>query len=393
MNRVSTEVLSIRYSRGTSIAAVLIAASWHGFNDGPAMLGSWSGYRWPVAVLVAWVLFSAIAAVNSVEILRDGIVRHPWFTIGAALTISASVAVASHGAVTTAANWGWGAIGWLGVLAAWGRSLAPLFVLSVVNTVLNGAVLFAVGMPSRLALALLLMSGSGAIALQLGFIVGARALSAAAEWAVKAAAARSETEARRLAGEQAHAARQRRYELLQRTAARALDGLATGVSDPTDPDVQRQCAIEAARLRRLFLETEDVPDPLLHEVRAGVDMAERRGVLVDLRTVGTLPNVPVEVRRAMVEPLIVVLAAAAGKARVTLAAMAEEVTVSVVARTSIDVVIPLPYEPIQLQHHQEGGALWVQIRWSDPSPSPSLRTTTSSSRASSPGLTATRSTA
>jgi hypothetical protein len=164
-----------------------------------------------------------------------------------------------------------------------------------------------------------------------------------------------------------HAVRQKRYEWLQHSAARVLGDLASGVSDPVDPDVQRRCAIEAARLRRLFLETEDVPDPLLHEIRGCADVAERRGVIVDLRTVGRLPVVPVEVRRALVEPMIVVLTYTPGRARVTLAAIEDAVSVSVLATVSPDVQIasPIaqPVEGIEVQHHREEGSLWVETRW------------------------------
>jgi hypothetical protein len=212
-------------------------------------------------------------------------------------------------------------------------------------------------------------------------------LAVAADWAVKATTARSEADARRAAGEAVHLARLQRYEWLQKTAALALDGLASGMSDPRDPEVQRQCAIEAARLRRVFLETEDLPDPLLHEVRACADVAERRGLIVDLRTVGAPRIVPREVRRALVEPLIQVLAetAVTGRVRVSLAVTAHDVAVSVVAAADITLAISPQHEQVWIQQHQEEGWLWVESRWCDQSLSQSSMTTTWSSRESSPG--------
>jgi hypothetical protein len=206
MNRVSPEVLSTRYSRGTAIAAVLITAAWHGLNDGLTVIANWSEYRWPATVLVAWLCYTAVATVNSVEILRHGIVRFPWCTVGLALSISGATSIALRGEITTLGGWAYGSVGWLGVMACWGRPLTPLIALFVSNTAVSGVILFVEGSPNRLAVALLLGSGYGAVALQLGFTVGARALSSAARWAVEATIARSETEARRLVGEQAHEA-------------------------------------------------------------------------------------------------------------------------------------------------------------------------------------------
>jgi hypothetical protein len=367
-------MLAVRYTRGTAIAAVLIAVSWHLVEDGLAVVTNWPIYRWPTASLLSWLLYAVLLAFNSVEVLRTGRVRYTWLTVVSSVAIAGFVAVDAYGQIGSFANWAWGAIGWLGVLACWGRSLTPLLVLACANLAVNGVVLFVVGSANRVAVTLLLMIAFGMYALQFGFMIGARALTAAASWAVEAAGARVETDALRVAGEEMHAVRRQRYEWLQRSAARVLGELASGTSDPVDPDVQRRCAIEAARLRRLFLETEDVPDPLLHEIRGCADVAERRGVIVDLRTVGRLPVVPVEVRRALVEPVIVALTYTSGRARVTLVASEDAVSVSVLAKIGPDVEIVYPIAPpsagIGIQHHREEGALWVESRWHNRSPSP-----------------------
>jgi hypothetical protein len=287
--------------------------------------------------------------------------------VAISLAISASVAIDAHGQIATFANWGWGAVGWLGVLACWGRPLRPMLVLAGGNVAINAVILVVVGSPDRDTATVMLMTAFGMYALQVGFVVGARALTTAAGWAVRAANARVETETLRVAAEQTHLVRQQRYEWLQQSAAQVLDDLAAGVSDPADLRVQRRCAIEAARLRRLFLETEDVPNPLLHEIRGCADIAERRGVIVDLRSVGHLPVVPVEVRRALVEPLIVLLSYVAGRARVTLTATEDVVSLSVLAMIEPDaeIIVPTasPLTGIEIQHHWEEHALWVETRW------------------------------
>ena len=367
MTSVVSDSLGTRYTRSTTIAAVLIAWSWHLLNDGAAVVINRSGYQWPVADIGLWWLYVAVLAVASVDVLRTGRVRHPWVVVAISLAISASVAVDAHGQIATFANWGWGAVGWLGVLACWGRPLTPLLVLAGVNVAINGAILVVVGSPDRTTATLMVTTAFGMYALQVGFVVGARALTTAADWAVRAATARVETEALRVAAEQTHLVRQQRYEWLQQSAAQVLDGLAAGVSDPADSRVQRRCAIEAARLRRLFLETEDVPNPLLHEIRGCADVAERRGVIVDLRSVGHCPVVPVEVRRALTEPLILMLSYVASQARVTLTATEDMVSLSVLAMVEPDTQIvlptPDPVTGIEIQHQREEHALWVETRW------------------------------
>src|SRR5207244_3185595 len=95
--------------------------------------------------------------------------------------------------------------------------------------------------------------------------------------------------------------RGRRYREVATTAGPLLSGLADGTLDPANPDVVRRCAIEAARMRRLFADSDDRGDRLLHEVRACVDLAERRGVAVDVISDGSWPELPREVRHALTD--------------------------------------------------------------------------------------------
>jgi hypothetical protein len=110
-----------------------------------------------------------------------------------------------------------------------------------------------------------------------------------------------------------------------------LTGLAAGVLDAADERVRTRCAVEAGRMRRLFAEQDEVPDPLLHELRACVDAAERRGVTVYLGSCGRRPDVPLRVRRALTEPVLAVLATARSYTRVTVVGSPVSVTVHAVA--------------------------------------------------------------
>ncbi len=67
-------------------------------------------------------------------------------------------------------------------------------------------------------------------------------------------------------------------------------------------------------MRRLFAESDDVTDPLEHEIHACVDVAERQGKSVQLSIRGARPALPLDVRRALTEPVIAVLAGARSRA-------------------------------------------------------------------------------
>ena len=76
-----------------------------------------------------------------------------------------------------------------------------------------------------------------------------------------------------------------------------LAALAAGHADPADPEVRRR-SCSAARLRRLIAEPTR-PDPLLHELRAAADLADRNGLPIELIAIGVPPDLPVEVRRRL----------------------------------------------------------------------------------------------
>ncbi|TDC74551.1 hypothetical protein [Streptomyces hainanensis] len=153
-----------------------------------------------------------------------------------------------------------------------------------------------------------------------------------------------------------------------------LDGIATGRLDPGDPEVRRRCAVAAARVRRAFAETDQVEAPLLHELRACADVAERRRVAVDLEVLGDLPEIPRPVRRALTEAPLVALADARTHARVVVVADERGVAVSVVADATRPVSPSSPTDQVTTVHQWEGEDLWIHTRWTRPSTSRSSRT-------------------
>ena len=173
-----------------------------------------------------------------------------------------------------------------------------------------------------------------------------------------------------------HADRQRRYRGIGQAVRQLLAGLATAELDPAEARVQQRCAVEASRLRRLIAEHYDAPSPLLHELRACADVAERRGVAVTLETAGILPRIPVQVRRALTEAPIHVLATARTQVRVTVVSVADppEVEVSVVADAEADGALARPTGggadgahgvEVTWSSEGEGKDRWVRTHWRD----------------------------
>ncbi|GAB1508209.1 ATP-binding protein [Actinophytocola sp. KF-1] len=167
----------------------------------------------------------------------------------------------------------------------------------------------------------------------------------------------------RAVAEQVHRDRTERYAALADSTAPLLSALASGEADPGDPVFRRACAVEAARVRRLLAEDTSVPDPLSHELRACVELAERNGITVQFTERGERPQVPKAVRRALTDPAVAALATAASTARVTVLGADDEVTVSVVADAPLELVPTTTDPAIRMSTVDNGGKLWVKTTW------------------------------
>jgi hypothetical protein len=86
---------------------------------------------------------------------------------------------------------------------------------------------------------------------------------------------------------------------------------------------------------------------------------------------GTVPSLPVEIRRALTEPIIQVLSGAVTQARITVVASAFEVVVAIMADAYLEVPMEPLHPAVHLAQDSEGDRLWVQASWTDQSPSPS----------------------
>jgi hypothetical protein len=161
----------------------------------------------------------------------------------------------------------------------------------------------------------------------------------------------------------AHRRRAERFAELSTTTVPLLEGLADGSLVPSEPAVRRRCSVEAARMRRLFAETDTVENPLLHELRHCADVADRKGVEVELDARGQWPAPPVAVRRDLTEAALTALATAASWARVTVVGSAELVSVSVVADCGA-VTVPSPTTPdVRVETCGDDATVWMEVQW------------------------------
>jgi hypothetical protein len=342
---------------------VFLVAGWHLAGAGGQLLHdrpSYSSFAFQGAM---WLIMAVAIAAGSVLVLR-GVAgwRLAWTIALVALAASTAAAAASPAGQMLALNWAWGSAGWTGVLVLFRRRFAELAWFLAAEALATLGVLVWDGL-HRTDLAGFLALLAWSTGAQVAVAAGVRALNIAADQA--AAAARSEHAAleRQATAEIIAAARHGRWLALQESAVPLVAELAAGTADPGDPQVRSRCAVQAARLRRLLAEGDEVPGSLVHELHASADVAERRGVAVDIETAGPLPPVPGPARRVITDAAISILTAARSQTRITLATVAAGIAVSFVADTGAAVSLPTGGNGVAIQQQQDDGMLWAEVRW------------------------------
>jgi hypothetical protein len=365
-DRTGEEVAATEFATGAAKAVILLAGVWHLVND---LLATLVGGPTPVGVAV-WAAYTAVGVPAAIAVLRGRTASRTAVLAGAVVLLAGAAAM--HAAAGPEArfsftNWAWAAAGWFAVLLWWRRSLRGFLLFLAANAVLSFVVLIGFGDGDRLDVAMLLMVVYGTSALQLTVFAGGRALDAAVRRSARARAGTERMLAARQAAEEAHEARRDRYSAARVAAETLLLGLADGRLDVDDPAVRDRCAVAAARLRRLVTEPDDVPDQLIHDLRAAADMAERRGVAVTVEQVGAVPPMPLPVRRALADAPACAVASAHQRARITVVSVAGTVTVAVVGDGDLDTPQTARHDDVAVSVDREGAQAWVQTCWTDPS--------------------------
>ncbi|WP_146057030.1 hypothetical protein, partial [Streptomyces sp. SM14] len=280
----------------------------------PGMLAGLGDYRQPWVQLVAFGALTALLTAECVFELRR---RHrpPGWAAGALVVAVVASAAATSGLTDGSqfmgdAHWSALVAGWYVVLLLLDRPLPVVAAALGGQLALTAVQLFAAGVPDRVALAGMATSVLVVCTFQLGVAAIARQLRAQAAAVQRARRQEDRIRTGTLLADQLHTDGLARYRELSATALPLLGGLADGSLDPADPGVRHGCAVEASRLRRLFAEHDETTDPLVHELRACLDLAERNGVSVQFAVRGEPVALPPRVRRALTEPALVALAGA-----------------------------------------------------------------------------------
>jgi len=355
--------MSGRYQRAFTLAVIFLVVLWHLAGAGGQLLHNRAAYSSFAFQGAMWLVMALAIAAGTVLVLRGTPGWCPaWAVALTALAASTAAAAASPAGQMLAVNWAWGSAGWIGVLVLLRRRFAELAVFLAALALATLGVQVGDGL-HRADLAGFLAVLAWSTGAQVAVAAGVKALDGAAGQA--AAAARSEHAAleRAATAETIRAARHARWLALQESAVPLVAELAAGTADPGDERVRVRCAVQAARLRRLLAEGDEVPGSLVHELHASADVAERRGVAVDIETAGALPQVPGPARRVITDAAIAILTDARTQARITLATVAAGIAVSFVADTGAAVRMPAAGEGVVIDQQQDDGMLWAEARW------------------------------
>ncbi|MEU8419761.1 hypothetical protein AB0C15_02645 [Micromonospora sp. NPDC048835] len=324
---------------------------------------------WPQ--LVAYGILLAIVAAEAVLVVK----QRSWPAIRwAVLAVALGAALLSRaflpsGATVSAADWVFGALGWMGVILLLDRSLWYLIAFLALHEAGTVAKVLVTG-PATSDVLLNLAAGSlGTIGYPLASGIAALALRRVAVTADRASQQAEETRTANAVEAEVHAHRQRRFADLYEAASPLLQGIAERTIDLEAAGVRHRCAVEAARMRRLFAETDTAANPLVHELTQSADVATRKGVVVDLEARGAWPDMPVSIRRALTEPIVTAMSTAVSEARITVVGTPGVVSVNVVADCA-PVDTASGGSPVRVSSLNENGFTWVEVQWTT-TPSPS----------------------
>ncbi|QFZ20879.1 hypothetical protein [Saccharothrix syringae] len=311
----------------------------------------------------AYLALTLVTLVCAVWIVRRRPVPEPVVALGAVVVLVASaVATAAlpPGGHFGAGHWSFGLAGWHLLVLLADRPRLSAVALGA-HTAAGIAQFALAGAPDRTAIGAAGVVVLGVTSFQFGVLLLTRVLLRNARRAAEAAVAQERAATRAAAAEQWARDLRTGFAGGLGSTLPLLADLADGVLDPRAEETRRRCAFAATQLRRLFAEQDDSPDPLVHEVSACVDVAERRGLVVSLAVSGEVVPVPTDVRRQLTAPVAAALSAARERARVSLLRADGEVRVAVVADAAVP-VDPAP-GPVEVRSDTYGGQTRTEARW------------------------------
>ncbi|GIF71688.1 hypothetical protein [Asanoa siamensis] len=351
-----------RHRQALEVGVFVLAAGWHLGNDLPMLLANRHLYTSFTTAAVAWVALTAVICHVGRRLLVSPEPPRGALPLAALVLAlgTAVVLVCPPGQLVSMANWAFGTVGWttLLVLVREPRHTVAVIALGPVATL--GALLWHQAYDQLPAF---VIAGYGICALQVAVAVGAHLVRVNAEIAVEQARIAVEREIEKLYAEDALTDRVRRYLAVRPTTEALLVGLADGTLSPDHPEVRARCALEAATLRRLCLEGNEVLHPLLRDLHDCADRARDRGVRVDLHTAGEVGDVPDDVRAGLVEITRLCCTRARAGVRLTVLATATDLVLGGVADGPLPGDgSPLPPD-VTTRYGDTADGYWWEARW------------------------------
>ncbi|MEU3057681.1 sensor histidine kinase [Streptomyces griseus] len=376
------QTAAVRFIRGqllygAQLVALLICLVWQFTISLRRLLAHQDVYHPAWAQTAAFVCLVAVAVTGGAHLLRGR--RIPpgvrGWCLGAVLAVSAvSAYTLPPDHATGPADWAFGVVGWhaLFLLADLRVRMYAAFLGAHIG--INAAAVVWHGAPTAAEAAVLGIATVGSCGLQLAIgVLMTHLLRDTAPAAGSAAAREEELRTRERIHEHLQSDHKERYRALTATTVPLLVGLGHGVLSPYDEEVRLRCGVEGARMRRLFAEGDAVADPLLNELRACVEVAEHQGVTVSLAVRGRPGEVPVGVRRELIDPVAVTLGRTRSTARVTVVWTPAAVRVSVVGVDCADDRTEAAAVPSQnraadphvsVVRTRRGESVWAEASWS-----------------------------
>ncbi|MFC9254682.1 histidine kinase [Amycolatopsis thailandensis] len=309
----------------TTLAAVLVVAAWWVLR--------WKPVPWPVALPGAVVVLAASAtatwALPPDRLFGDG-------------------------------DWASGLAGWHLLVLLLDRptlAMAALVFQMTLTFLRQGA-----APTDRGEIGSAVIVGLSVLAFQAATLTLIRVVNRRAGEAAEASAERDRQAHRKALAEQREADQRSRFAGQLGATLPLLAGLADRTLDPRDEIVRQRCTLAATQLRRLFAENDDVPDPLVHEVSACVDLAERRGVTVTLAVSGEPAPVPTGIRRELTGPLMIALVAARSQARVSVLRTGDEIRVAAITDGEPGATAN-GSGAVDVEWHALGERSWMEAKW------------------------------
>jgi signal transduction histidine kinase len=364
---------------GAQLAVLLISLVWQFTISLRRLAVHQDVYRPAWAQTAAFVCLAAVAVTGGAYLLRGRQIppRVRGWSLGSVLAVSAVCAFTLPPEQSTGpADWAFGVVGWHALFLLADLRVRVFAAFLGAHMGLNATAVFLSGAPTAAESAVMGISTISACGFQLSVgVLVTRLLHGTAPAAGTAAAREEELRTRERIHEDMQRDHKERYRALTTTTVPLLAGLGHGVLSPHDAEVRLRCGVEAARMRRLFAESDAVSDPLLNELRACVEVAEHQGATVSLAVRGQQGEVPVEVRRELIDPVAVILGRTRSTARVTVVWTPRAVRVSVVSEDCAEgrgtgeaaqAHGRATDAKVTVARTTRGGSVWVEAGWRRP---------------------------